>query len=162
MTLDHIEMDTTIKLIHIVKELFEYQDDHEITIIWIWSWYWIGARVPEIELKYGEIHTPGCLVSLLSSSYNIVQALEQTRRGSSSIVVVDLVHRSLSVTEMNNSCGQGHSCGHGRNTICIKALRQRAIIKRGKTRMQWIERNSSAFVGSCYAKLLRSIWDILS
>ena len=30
MTLDHIEMDTeVIKLIHIVKELFEYQDDHE-------------------------------------------------------------------------------------------------------------------------------------
>ena len=29
MTLDHIEMDTAIKLIHIVKELFEYQDDHE-------------------------------------------------------------------------------------------------------------------------------------
>ena len=29
MTLDHIEIDTVIKLIHIVKELFESQDDHE-------------------------------------------------------------------------------------------------------------------------------------
>ena len=70
--LDHIEMDTeVIKLIHVVKELLYSQDDHEIMIIWIWDHKGIGldtrARVPKIELLYGEIHTPGCLVSLPSS-----------------------------------------------------------------------------------------------
>ena len=70
--LDHIEMDTeVIKLIHVVKELLYSQDDHEIMIIWIWDLKGIGldtrARVPKIELLYGEIHTPGCLVSLPSN-----------------------------------------------------------------------------------------------
>jgi len=53
----------------------------KITIIWIWSWYWIGARVPEIELKYEDDHTPECLASSSSVPCNIVQAPEQTRQG---------------------------------------------------------------------------------